>query len=323
MISDRAAGVLMGMACGDALGAPYEFGPPRPAPAPVGMIGGGSFGWEPGEWTDDTQMAVVILQAAERALAGSRTLAEELDAVARGWVDWAAGAKDVGSQTRAILCAVARSGEVSAESLLREAAAFHAAQGRSGGNGSLMRTAPIALAFLHDEVGLVSAARQVSTLTHHEDDAGDACVLWCLAIRHAVLHAVLDVRSGLAALPEERRDLWSARIDDAEGRDPATFERNGWVVEAFQAAWSAISRTPVPHDDPAAHLAHAVEAAVRGGRDTDTVAAIAGSLLGARWGATAIPAPWRDVVHGWPGLGVVELGERGRALVRGPVIREG
>ena len=61
---DRAAGVLLATACGDALGAGYEFGPPLPADQPVGMVGGGPFGWAPGEWTDDTSMAVAIAEVA-------------------------------------------------------------------------------------------------------------------------------------------------------------------------------------------------------------------------------------------------------------------
>src|SRR5258708_34915832 len=46
----------------------------------------------------------------------------------------------------------------------------------------------------------------------------------------------------------------------------------------------------------------ALDAAVRGGNDTDTVAAIAGGLLGAAYGASAVPADWRRVLHGWPDL---------------------
>jgi hypothetical protein len=82
----------------------------------------------------------------------------------------------------------------------------------------------------------------------------------------------------------------------------------------MQGAWSAIRRTPVPGDDPgggsfaAQHFQRALEAAVRGGRDTDTVAAIAGGLLGARWGASAAPMAWQRILHGWPGL-------RGRDLI--------
>jgi len=66
---DRACGVLLGTAAGDALGAAYEFGPPRGPELEVAMVGGGAFGWEPGEWTDDTSMAIAI---AEVAAAGAR-----------------------------------------------------------------------------------------------------------------------------------------------------------------------------------------------------------------------------------------------------------
>jgi hypothetical protein len=61
---DRACGVLLGTAAGDALGAPYEFGPPRGSELEVAMVGGGAFGWNPGEWTDDTSMAIAIGEVA-------------------------------------------------------------------------------------------------------------------------------------------------------------------------------------------------------------------------------------------------------------------
>lgn len=311
---DRAAGVLAGMACGDALGAPYEFGPPLGPEVPVGMVGGGPFDWAPGEWTDDTQMAVVLLDAAERAAADGSRLTDHLDDVARGWVAWAATAPDVGAQTRAVLGAAERSGDVTATGLTAAAAAHHARTGRSGGNGSLMRTAPVALAYLDDAHALASAARRVSDLTHADPDAGDACVLWCAAIRHAVLHGELDVRAGLGLIPGDRRGLWAARLDEAETRVPASFDHNGWVVEALQSAWCAIATTPVPAGEPRRHLVDGLEAAVRGGGDTDTVAAIAGALLGARWGASAVPDAWLVIVHGWPGQRVGDLAERGRVL---------
>lgn len=68
-----------------------------------------------------------------------------------------------------------------------ESAALHKLTDRTAGNGSLMRTASVALAYLDDEPALVEAARSVSELTHHDPEAGDACVLWCRAIRHAIL----------------------------------------------------------------------------------------------------------------------------------------
>ena len=282
-----------------------------PGGSPVGMIGGGSFGWAPGEWTDDTSMAVAIAEVT----AADRSLGEEaaLDEISMRWAEWARSAADVGVQTRAVLAGAGP--QPSAAALAKAASVHHARTGRSGGNGSLMRTAPVALAFLRDPGGLPGAACAVSVLTHHDPQAGEACALWCLAIRHAVLHGTFGgLRQAVSALPADRAEVWSGRLDEAEMRPPEYFDRNGWVVQALQAAWSAITRTPVPDDDPRAgrfaaqHLQHALEAAVRGGRDTDTVAAIAGGLLGARWGASAVPLAWRRILHGWPDL-------RGRDLV--------
>jgi ADP-ribosylglycohydrolase len=303
---DRVAGVLTGTACGDALGAGYEFGPPRINGEEVAMVGGGAFGWEPGEWTDDTSMAIII---AEVASDGTDLRAPAaLDAITAKFVDWMHQAKDVGAQTSQVLSAVqaapaAASAAAVADELFRRT-------GKTG-NGSLMRTAPVALRYLHDEAGLVEAAQAVSSLTHGDREAAEACVLWCLAIRHAVLHGNFDgLHAAVAGLPSARAELWAARLRQAESAQPHEIEHNGWVVAALMAAWSAITRTAVPADSSHdSHLRVALDRAVRCGGDTDTVAAIAGGLLGARWGASAIPREWRGLLHGWPGL-------RGRDLIR-------
>ena len=317
---DRAAGVLLGTACGDALGAGYEFGPPLPDNAIVTMKGGGQFGWAPGEWTDDTSMAIPIAQA----IAAGRDLRDEavLDDIVVQWVAWAKTAPDVGNQLRAVLGRT----EPTAAAIRVVAREHHERHGRSAGNGSLMRTAPIALAYLDDPETLAMVARDVSSLTHFEEDAGDACVLWCLAIRHAVLTGQLDVRIGLDVLPPERRTLWVSRIETAEMFPPSHFTKNGWVVEAFQGAWSStIERVTVAcaGDVPADHFRQSLERAVRGGRDTDTVAAIAGGLLGAAWGASAVPAEWRRIVHGWPGLSGAQLVRLGLQAAKHGVAGDG
>src|SRR5882724_11695836 len=157
---DRARGVLLATAAGDALGAGYEFGPPLPDDAPVAMKGGGTLGWAPGEWTDDTSMALAIAEVA--------------------------------------------------------AADLHQRTGHTAGNGSLMRTAPVALAYLGDPSGLTEAAAAVSALTHHDPEAGEACVLWCHASRHAVLTGDLDARAGLEPLRNGSRRVWAQRLEEAE-----------------------------------------------------------------------------------------------------------
>lgn len=303
--TDRTAGAILGAATGDALGAGYEFGLPLDADEDVMMRGGGPFGWAAGEWTDDTSMMFPILEA----VAAGRNLTDESvqDAVVAGWIDWAKTAPDVGNQLRAVLSQA----EPRASSVRSMARLYHERVGHSAGNGSLMRTAPVALAYLDDPEKLAEAARAISDLTHFESDAGDACVLWSLAVRHAVRHGELDLRLGLAALPAERRRIWSDRIDEAEANPPSYFSRNGWVVQALQGAWSAIWRTGASESAvslDATQLRRGLEDAVRGGRDTDTVAAIAGALLGARHGSSALPAEWRLKLHGWPGATGRDLG---------------
>jgi ADP-ribosylglycohydrolase len=301
-VADRAAGVLLGGATGDALGVPYEYGSrPLPPPGePPRMLGGGLGGIAPGQWSDDTEMACVIAQAAADG-ADLRTDAG-LDVVADGFLGWfAQDPPDVGVQTAAVLRGV-EPGPGSAARLRRAAADLHERTGRSAGNGSLMRTAPVALAHLGDTGAIVEAATAVSALTHHDPRAAEACVLWCLALDHAVRTGEVDVRVGLAHVGPQ----WAALLDEADS--PLRFGgTNGWVVAALQGAWAAV--------DGATGVAEGLERAIRGGGDTDTVAAIAGGLLGAVFGAAAVPV--LGDLHGWPGLTGDDLVGLGTRLVRG------
>lgn len=185
-----------------------------------------------------------------------------------------------------------------------------------------MRTAPLALAFLdRDEAGLWQAAMDISALTHFDPEAGEACALWSVAIRRAILTGELDLRGGLRFLPPERADVWRRRIETAEASRPRDFAHNGWVVEAFQGACSAITTESAGMAGPVTSgpdlLRRALEEAVRGGNDTDTVAAIAGGLLGAVYGWSAVPFEWRRDLHGWPGYTARDLLRLGSQLVRG------
>ena len=113
--------------------------------------------------------------------------------------------------------------------------------------------------------------------------------------------------AGLDLIPVERRDDWRSWVEAAAGEAPATFNPNGYTVPALQAAWAAITSTDHRSDDPT-HLERGIHAAVGAGNDTDTVAAIAGALLGARHGAAAVPDAWaperpRLARHGGPGPG--------------------
>jgi ADP-ribosylglycohydrolase len=324
-VQSRATAVLVAQACGDALGVPYEFAqPPGPGEQPE-MRGGGLGPYAPGEWSDDTQMSVVVAQVAARG--GGLASEDELDEVAAGFEAWrTGGASDVGTQTAAVLAGAARRSGRPAQRLRSAAAELHAATGRTAGNGALMRTGVVGLVALTDRDATARAARAVAELTHPDPLAGDSCVLWSEAVRVAVVEARLDVRTGLDLLPAERRGAWAAWLDDAQAPRPAADLRaNGFTVTALQAAWRAIVTTAPAGDDRwgTVHLPSALAAAVRTGGDTDTVAAIAGAVLGARYGAAAVPGHWERAVHGWPGLGTRRLGALGRVTAQGGPGRPG
>lgn len=287
----RAAGVLLAAAAGDALGAGYEFTHPRPD-QPIAMIGGGLGDFAPGEWTDDTCMTVAIAEVT--ATGADLTSQAGLDAVAARFIDWYdSGPADIGIQTSRVLSARDTTAAAMADTA-------RGLPGRTGGNGALMRTAPVALAFLDDPAARAAAATAVSALTHPDPRAGEACRIWCDLIANTVLTGHIDhTWTFLDGYGADAKAYWRPLKQAAETGQPGDFANNGWVVHALQTAWWAITHTTATD---AHQLGEGLELAVRAGGDTDTTATIAGALLGACWGASAVPAGWRRILHGWRGL---------------------
>ncbi len=327
-------GVLTASACGDALGAGYEFqSHPLPSDHSIEMKGGNGFA--AGEWTDDSSQLVAIGQAAAKGL-DLRSI-EGREEVARNYQSWfdSADCHDVGVHTQEVFGTASRQrgfhawalGEIAREKEERE-------PNSSGGNGAIMRTAPVALAFIKDrlpiteEVLLIDeAARAQSLLTHHDSPTAALASAWCLLIRSAInteedgdFKAIKDqALQWLDAINPEDAVRVEALLSEAENSQPHDFKNNGWSQHAVQAAWSAITTTPIQADDKeagtyrASHLQRALEACCRIHNDTDTVACIAGGVLGATWGLRAVPLSWRRLIHGWPGLndrGLMELTAR-------------
>lgn len=146
--TDRACGVILGSAVGDALGAGYEFGCAAVGPEGPAMIGGGLGNFAPGEWTDDTAMTWPIAAAAAKG--ADLTSPEALDEIAQGFLDWyGSGPADIGNQTRAVFSSLlnptladerrppaagaSKSGDLSTR-MTQAAATLHE---RTGGNGSV------------------------------------------------------------------------------------------------------------------------------------------------------------------------------------------
>lgn len=301
---DRALGVVLAAAAGDALGAPYEASDE----AQVALASGApieftsSEDWAQGEWTDDTAMALPILEALSQGF--DLRSSHGLSYLSERWLAWFRdGGKGIGPQTHKVLTSVVAVQKAEAEgsqpprplseTMAEMAKLHHEDSGRSAGNGALMRVGPLALGYLREgaEAALADAARKQALLTHHEPDAGDAAALWSLAVRQAVLTGEYDLTHHLHHIPEERRGIWEERIRDAHENGPEKFVKNYWVVSALQCAVIA--------NRSGEDVKGVLEAAVRGLGDTDTVAAIAGQLAGARFGAGDVPEEWRRQLHGW------------------------
>ncbi|RLV55860.1 ADP-ribosylglycohydrolase family protein [Aeromicrobium phragmitis] len=302
---DRARGVLLASACGDALGVPYEYGPPLADDAVPEMVGRPESDLRPGEYSDDTAMSVCIAEAAAR----HGGLDEEaLDDLARRFLEWGrVGVKHAGRQTKLVFAA---SSAPTADAMRRAARAVLEEKPHAAGNGALMRTAVVALVRPDDRLGTARSAAEVARLTHPHQESVESCVLWTEAVRRALVGGDIDLVAGLDLLEPTSRSSWRARIEAATGADPGSFTPNGYTVAAMQAAWAAVTSTP---GQGAVHLSMSLIAAIRAGGDTDTIAAIAGGLLGARWGASAVPDMWRNAVHGYGGLdgaGLVALADQ-------------
>ncbi|MCZ2826669.1 MULTISPECIES: ADP-ribosylglycohydrolase family protein [unclassified Modestobacter] len=284
----RVAGALIGSAVGDALGAPFEFGPAGQFSArfltdargvATEMCGGGSLDREPGEFTDDTQMALLV--AASLVERGGLDEADLFDRF-RTWLR--ADPPDAGKQTRAVLGS-GRQWDVAA-------AEHFARSGHAAGNGSLMRTTPAAIWFARSGTeATMDAARRISALTHGDPSAGEGC-----AVFHELVRVALDGGDPLAAIPAtlelvtpEHGGRWATVLAPDWTPDQAT-ESNGAVWPTLGSAVWALR-----HADDFARVMRLV---IDLGGDTDTVAAVAGGLAGAVLGIAGIPMRWTSVVHG-------------------------
>lgn len=285
----RAVGALVGAAVGDALGAPFEFRTagayssrfPVPVLGGIGeMIGGGGCGWAPGEFTDDTQMAVLV---AESLLAHAGFDGDDLCARFRAWAR--SPLKDIGVMTGSVL---RRSGDCA------QAAADHFAAHPHGaaGNGSLMRTIPAALFFAgQGPEATMTAARRISALTHGDPAAGEGCAVYHELVRRALAgdDPVAGLPEVLSLVPEPHRERYDRMLSPAWSPESSPLP-NGTVWGALATAVWAVRH--------AGSFEEAVVAAVECGDDADTTAAITGGLAGAMWGAGRIPSRWSTYVHG-------------------------
>lgn len=240
--TERAIGAVVGSAVGDALGAPFEFGPEGafsarfPAPDSDDEMCGGRC-WEPGEATDDTQMAVLVADS----LLDRGGL--DLPDVFERFRHWAAsGPKDIGLQTEAVLTDDAPWDLA--------AALYFQTAGRAAGNGSLMRAAPAAVYFARQgRSATMDAARRIAALTH-----GDRAAWEGTAVYHELIRLALNGHDPLRVLPEvvelihpDHRSRYAVVLDADWHPDRAT-EFNGAVWPCLgSAVWALRTTTSFEH----------------------------------------------------------------------------
>jgi ADP-ribosyl-[dinitrogen reductase] hydrolase len=284
--SSRHLGALLGLACGDAVGTTVEFRPPGSFTPLTDMVGGGPFRLKAGEWTDDTSMAL--------CLAASLVQQREFDPVDQmkrylrwrdnGYMSSNGRCFDIGGTVSDALQRFARTGNPLSGSTAADMA----------GNGSLMRLAPIPMAYAHDPQLAVARAAEMSRTTHGAAQAVDACRYYCGLMVGALTGASKAELLGQAFEPVP--GLWDEAplvpaIDAiARGsflqREPPEIRGSGYVVHSLEAALWAFAR--------GSDFESCVLLAVNLGDDADTTGAICGQLAGAYYGVENIPARWRD-----------------------------
>ena len=303
----RAAGAMLGSAVADALGAPFEFQDgglysarfPRPVVGGIGeMIGGGGFNWAPGEFTDDTQMALALANALEEA-GGFNP-----EVMWKHFRTWRSTAKDVG---------ITISQALQSQNYFGAAEAAHEALGgRTASNGCVMRIAPVGVFGVRlSRAEAVELAVEQASLTHHDPSASIGAAFVADIIRSTILTGDFpgSVQSAFDFFAETP---WGPYLENefasvlAADFDPHLESHlpNGTVWTAVGQALWAVRKTTSFHD--------AVVSAIDLGGDTDTVAAIAGAMAGALYGVQGIPVRWATYVHG-----TVTTPHAGEILYRG------
>ena len=285
---DRYRGALLGLAAGDAVGTTLEFKSPGTFEPITGMVGGGPFGLEPGQWTDDTSMALCLAESLVEQQGFEP--ADQMKRYVRWWrqghLSSTGGCFDIGGTVRSALSRFETTGEPFSGST----------DPHSAGNGSIMRLAPVPLFFAKDPKQAISMSGMSSRTTHGAQTAVDAC-RYLGALIVGALQAVCK-KELLSDHYTPVPGYWKghplcAEIDaiaagSFKEKEPPGIKGSGYVVESLEAALWAFhnSRT----------FEEGCLLAVNLGDDADTTGAVYGQLAGAYYGVEAIPEGWRNTI---------------------------
>ncbi|MBM4300239.1 MAG: ADP-ribosylglycohydrolase family protein [Deltaproteobacteria bacterium] len=281
----RYRGSLLGLAVGDALGTALEFRVPGTFAPIEDMIGGGPFRLKPGEWTDDTSMALCLAESLidRRGFDPADQMARYLQWYRQGYLSSTGECFDIGNTVRSALLSYERTGQPYAGST----------NPRSAGNGSTMRLAPVPLFFARHPEQAIHLSGESSRTTHGLPVCVDACrylgALLVGAVNGADKEELLKERFSPVSGYWERYPL-SPPIDEIalgsfKRRQPPEIHGSGYVVRSLEAAlWALYHGTS---------FREGCLMAVNLGDDADTTGAVYGQLAGALLGEEGIPVRWR------------------------------
>jgi ADP-ribosyl-[dinitrogen reductase] hydrolase len=292
---ERYRGCLLGLAIGDAVGTTLEFKPPGTFRPIEDMVGGGPFGLEAGQWTDDTSMALCLAESLieRRGFDPADQLERYVRWYREGHMSSMGVCFDIGNATRQALERFEKTGEPYSGSR----------DPKRAGNGSIMRLAPVplfyarALTYLYDDLGPVEAIErsgESSRTTHGAQNAVDACRYLGALIAGAVngfeKEQLLSERfSPVGSEYWEKKPLAEEVDEVAAGsfkhKRPPEIKGSGYVVRSLEAALWAFHNSD--------SFEEGTLLAVNLGDDADTTGAVYGQLAGAYYGERAIPEPWR------------------------------
>lgn len=287
---DRCRGALIGLAVGDALGAAVEFKAPGTFAPVTTYRAGGPHGLEPGEWTDDTSMALALADSIA-------TVGWNLDDQASRYVAWWKTGKysvngrcfDIGMTTQSALSRFAQTKSATTSGDPAE---------RASGNGSIMRLAPVPIRFVDDYPDrierLAQFASDSSLPTHASQPCLSACRYMALILaglmhgldRDQVLFPEWEPLQRLKTLAPLHPAVDAVAAGSFRKLQPPAIQGSGYVVKSLEASLWAF------HD--AEDFQQAVLKAVNLGDDADTTGAVCGQFAGAYWGEQGIPAAWRE-----------------------------
>ncbi len=288
---DRYRGALLGLATGDALGTTVEFAAPGTFEPLTDIVGGGPFGLAPGQWTDDTSMALCL---AESIVSVGWDPADQMrrycDWYRKGHLSSTGSLFDIGITTRSALERFLEDGEPLAGPT----------HPRTAGNGSIMRLAPVALRYVNEPELLGDRAAESSRTTHGAAVAVDACRFMASLLADALRGVPKRELLAASRYPAATVEVSAIAAGSFRAKSRPDLPASGYVVDTLEAALWALENS----DD----FRTGALLAVNLGNDADTTGAVYGQIAGAVYGVGGIPQKWRERITLAPTI--IDLADR-------------